>query len=120
MVEIIDSTKELKKITGMKMKKKDAQMILDYLEGHDYRLANENGQLVRIDLCDNYKSEKYSIDEVIDLVCDWNYDLRTIAEENLEKAENKKQEKKIKKYISGLLHDEKRLDNLFRKTCYAR
>jgi hypothetical protein len=68
----------------------------------------------------NFKAEEYSIDEVIDLVCDWNYDLRTSAEENLEKADSKKQEKKIKKYISGLLYDEKRLDNLFKKTCYAR
>ena len=120
MVEIIDSTKELINLTGMKMKKKDAQMILDYMEGHDYRLANENGKLVRIDMCDNFKAEEYSIDEVIDLVCDWNYDLRTSAEENLEKADSKKKEKKIKKYISGLLYDEKRLDNLFKKTCYAR
>jgi hypothetical protein len=49
------------------MKKKDAQMILDYMEGHDYRLANENGKLVRIDMCDNF-SKRFKTRRIVNLV----------------------------------------------------
>lgn len=59
------------------MNKEDAQILLNYMEGHDYRLGTDkDGSLVRVDInTDEYEAEQYSLDDVIDIVCEWNDEL---------------------------------------------
>ena len=52
----------------------DAEILLGYLEGHDYAIGqDEVGVLYRKDVAEEHgEIEVYSMDEVIDVVCQWN------------------------------------------------
>ena len=47
------------------MNKEDAQILLNYMEGHDYRLGTDkDGKPVRVDInTDEYEAEPYSLDD---------------------------------------------------------
>ena len=62
--------------TGFHFTDKEAEVILNYLEGHDYVIGHVDGVLYRGDMDDKPEEtvwEEYSMDDVIDLVCEWNY-----------------------------------------------
>ena len=54
-----------------------AGILMEYLEGHDYAIGvNANEELVRKDIAkEGGEIELYSIDDLIDCVCEWNYEL---------------------------------------------
>ena len=60
------------------MTDKEAEMLLGYMEGHDYVIGFAGGDLYRGDL-DEIPGEivwdEYSVDDLIDSVCEWNYEL---------------------------------------------
>ena len=80
----------------------DAAILLNYMEGHDYAIGiDSDGKMYRQDVAEeNGEIEPYSIDDVIDTVCEWNYELILDADAHR--------------------NDPKRLDRLFEKTCYAK
>ena len=55
----------------------DAAILLNYMEGHDYAIGiDSDGKMYRQDVAEeNGEIEPYSIDDVIDTVCEWNYEL---------------------------------------------
>lgn len=55
----------------------DARLLFDYMEGHDYQIGvNTDNKMVRVDIAEeNGEVLEYSIDEVISIVCEWNYEL---------------------------------------------
>ena len=58
----------------MNLSKEDAQILLNYMEGHDYAIGFQDNHMIRQDLAEeNGEVEPYTIDEVIDAVCEWNY-----------------------------------------------
>lgn len=61
----------------MNLKVKDANLLLSYMSDHDFGVGIRKGNLVLVDFCDLEDPVKeISIDEIIDIVCDWNYDAR--------------------------------------------
>lgn len=60
------------------MTDKEAELLLGYMEGHDYVVGYLDGNLYRGDL-DEVPGEiiwdDYSVDDLIDSVCEWNYEL---------------------------------------------
>lgn len=103
------------------MTDKEAEMILGYLQGHDYVVGYDGGQFYRGDL-DEIPGEiiwdDYSIDDLIDTVCEWNYEM--ILEMDAERQEPKDMidfANKQSKYES-LKADEAVLDKLFDQTKY--
>ena len=54
----------------------DAAILLNYMEGHDYAIGiDSDGKMYRQDIAEeNGEIEPYSIDDVIDIVCEWNYE----------------------------------------------
>ena len=59
----------------IKLSKEDAQVILGYMQGHDFMLTLDDGKLMRVDISEeNGQRVPYTMDEVIDLVCEWNYE----------------------------------------------
>lgn len=100
---------------------KEAEMILGYLQGHDYVVGCGDGQLYRGDLDDipgEIVWEEYSVDDLIDTVCEWNYEM--ILEMDAERQDSKDMidfANKQSKYES-LKADEAVLDNLFDQTKY--
>ena len=63
----------------------DAAVLLNYMEGHDYAIGiDEEGKMYRQDMAEeNGEIEAYPIDDVIDKVCEWNYDLILDAEAHM-------------------------------------
>ena len=100
---------------------KEAKVLLGYLEGHDYAIGVVDKKMVRVDICDeNYEYEDYTIDEFIDTVCEWNYDLMIGAKRSMENASNNITFNEAKEYFEKLRADEKVLDKMFAKTCYGK
>ena len=60
----------------------DAAILLNYMEGHDYAIGiDSDGKMYRQDVAEeNGEIEPYPIDDVIDIVCEWNYELILDAE----------------------------------------
>lgn len=103
------------------MTDKEAEIILGYLEGHDYVVGFGDGQFYRGDLDDipgEIVWDEYSVDDLIDTVCEWNYEM--ILEMDAERQEPKDMidfANKQSKYES-LKADEAVLDKLFDQTKY--
>ena len=100
----------------------DAEILLGYMEGHDYAIGqNEEGILYRTDIAEvQGETEVYSMDEVIDIVCQWNY------EKILEEDEGRNNSKDFMDFsvhqneYEKLKLDELRLDRLFDMTRFGR
>ena len=105
----------------LELNEKEAKILLGYLEGHDYAIGIVHEKMVRVDICDeNYEYEDYTIDEFIDTVCEWNYDLMTGAKRSMGNASNHIVFNEAKEYFEQLREDEKVLDKMFAKTCYGK
>ena len=64
--------------TGFHFTDKEAELILDYMEGHGYMLGQANGVLYRGDMEEKQDEtvwEEFPMDDVIDSCCEWNYEL---------------------------------------------
>lgn len=102
--------------------KVEAQMLLDYIEGHDYRLSTDKeGNLVRVDVSDDqYDTDEYSVDDLIDSVCEWNYELILHTTEEMNKPDISDAEySKLEEKMNSLKEQEQILDKLFDQTKYA-
>lgn len=103
------------------MTDKEAEMLLGYMEGHDYVVGYAQGELYRGDLGEvpgEIVWDDYSVDELIDSVCEWNYEM--ILEMDAERQDPKDMidfSNKQSKYES-LKADEAILDRLFDQTKY--
>lgn len=70
----------------------DAAILLNYMEGHDYAIGiDSDGKMYRQDVAEeNGEIEPYPIDDVIDIVCEWNYELMLDYEKSLGKTSMRK------------------------------
>ena len=60
------------------MTDKEAEMLLGYMEGHDYVVGFAEGRLYRGDMDDvpgEIVWDDFSVDDLIDAACEWNYEL---------------------------------------------
>lgn len=69
---------------------------------------------------DNGEIEPYPIDDVIDTVCEWNYERILDADAHSYDPKDFKDYSEFQDKYDSLKADEKRLDRLFEKTCYAK
>lgn len=104
----------------------DAEILLNYMEGHDYVIGTDSeGTMYRQDISvENGEIEPYEIDDVIDTVCEWNYEL--ILDMEMHKDDSNTFPKDYEAYdayknkYGRLKADEKKLDRMFDKTRYAK
>lgn len=79
MKPIQDSGELLEYVTGIfPMEEKEAEVLLEYLDGHGYMLAAKGSELYRGDLCkepDSICWEKYSVGDAIEAACEWNCEM---------------------------------------------
>ncbi len=105
------------------MTEKEADVLLGYIEGHDYLLGEKDGRLYRGDLCYEQNSihwEEYLIDDAVDAVCEWNYELLQTAKAERENPDGFLDFIKKDNYYKSLREDEKVLDALFDRTKYGK
>lgn len=69
---------------------------------------------------DNGEIQQQPIDDVIDTVCEWNYELILDADAHRNDPKDFKDYSEFQDKYDSLKADEKRLDRLFEKTCYAK
>lgn len=125
--DVISTIEELLKYqenfdTGFHFTDKEANIILGYMEGHDYTLGQIDGVLYRGDLADNPDKivwDEYSMDDVIDLACEWNYELILDMDAARQNAPNFIEFCNSQNKYQSLKQDEKILDKLFDQTKYA-
>lgn len=106
-----------------KLSKPEAGMLLRYLAGYGYGMEmDEQKQLHRVNLedCSENTEESISLDEVIDTICEWNYELVYDARRSFAKAESILEQNTHLKLIQDLVKDEKLLDLLYGKTRYGK
>lgn len=102
-----------------RLSKKEADLILGYLEGSGWSLEAEAGTLF---LCDdvNDTKDRTDIDAVVDKVCEMNYELFEQTAMKLGQAEIHEDTTEMEAYLSSLAKDEEILDEIFKQTKYQK
>ncbi len=100
----------------------DAALLLNYMEGHDYAIGTDaEGKMYRQDMAEeNGEIEPFPIDDVIDKVCEWNYDLILHAEAKKDDPKDFQEYCEFQEKYDSLKADERVLDRLFDKTSHAK
>jgi len=109
--------------TGFPLTDKEAEMILGYMEGHDYVLGEVQGNFYRGDLAEVRERicwEECSMDDAIDAVCEWNYELVLEAEAQRNNPEDFIDFAKSQSRYERLKAEEEILDQLFDQTKYGK
>ena len=93
----------------------DAAILLNYMEGHDYAIGiDSDGKMYRQDIAEeNGEIEPYLIDDVIDIVCEWNYELILDAEAHRSDPKDFNDYNEYQSKYESLKADEKRLDTVY-------
>lgn len=103
------------------LSKRDASIILSYMEGHDYALGVKDGNLVRMDVAEEQgEIVPYTLDEVIDDVCEWNYELMKDAVNGMANPNSFTDFCNYKDAYDALKEDEPYLDKMFMQTKFGR
>lgn len=108
--------------TGFYFTDKEAEIILDYMEGHGYSLGHVEGNLYRGDLCDKPDEtvwEDFPMDDVIDSVCEWNYEFILDIDAERQNAKDFIDFGNKQNQYDNLKQQERILDKLFDQTKYA-
>ena len=100
----------------------DVALLFGYMEEHSYGVAvTAEGTLVRVDLSsDQGKTEKYSVDDLIDQVCEWNYEMILDADMQRKRVDHAADFSKAQENYEAYMLDGWKLDRMFDKTKYAR
>ena len=109
--------------TGFHLTDKEAEVMLGYMEGHDYLLGEIQGKLYRGDLAEVVGMicwEGFSMDDVIDLVCEWNYELILEVDALRNNSTDLIDFSKMQSRYDSLKVEELIMDKLFQQTKYAK
>lgn len=104
------------------LSEQEADLLLGYIEGHDYQLATQGDKLYRVDLQETEGKEElvdYPIEDVVDIVCEWNYEMIQCADEERNKAVDEQDSIEAESRYEKLLEDEEQLDCIFDRTRYG-
>lgn len=104
------------------MDREDALILLNYMEGHDFRVGIDTaGNMVRVDLSDMLKNvEAYSLDDLVDVVSEWNYELLTEADEHRKNITKLIDFANAQARYEQLSEEEQKLDVLFEQTLHGK
>lgn len=101
----------------------EADVLLGYMEGHEYILGEYEGQVYRGDLCyadGVIRWLSYPVDDAIRTAFEWNDEFLEEAEEKVENAGNYDEYVKESEYLKELRVEEKLLDAMFDRTRYGK
>ncbi|MBR4138969.1 MAG: multidrug transporter [Lachnospiraceae bacterium] len=98
-----------------------ARILLNYMEGHDFRVGiDAAGNMVRVDVSEvEERVESYSLDDLIDAVSEWNFELLTEADEHRKSTTNLIDFANAQARYEQLSEEEQKLDVLFEQTLYG-
>lgn len=102
--------------------REEAELLLNYMEGHDYAIGhNDEGKLYQVDIAEeNGEVMELKIDDIIDTVCNWNYDLILCTNAIKEETDSFEELVQADEKIKALIADESVLEKLFDRTFYGK
>lgn len=102
------------------MNRDDVKLLLRYLDENNYKLTTDKeGDYFKAYVGTGKTHEiRLTLDELIDIVCELNYEQ---IEEKIEqlKIADKSESTEIEAKLAKLKQEEKQLDKMFEQTCYA-
>lgn len=100
----------------------EAGILLDYLEGHDFAIGTDGtGRLFRQDIAEEQGDiEEYTIEDVINDVCEWNYELILDADMKRNNPKDFIDFSNEQSRYQKLKTDEMLLDKMFDRTSYGK
>lgn len=105
------------------MTEEEGQKVVDYMEGHGYLLGHMDGGMFRGDLCDeqdNVTWEPDTIDDAVDAVTEWNFELIKDAEAAVTNPKDMIDFANQKSRLDSLREDEQILDKMFDRTTHGK
>ena len=105
------------------MTEEEGQKLVDYMEGHGYLLGYMDGGMFRGDLCDEQDKitwEPYIIDDAVDVVTEWNFELIKDAEAAVTNPKDMIDFANQKSRLDSLREDEQILDKMFDRTTHGK
>ena len=119
--ELINWLKEHDK--DLSLSEEEAKLLLGYFEGHDYLMGVSGDKMYRIDLQDIEGGEElvdYPIEDVVDIVCEWNYEQLEEARAVVDHPKDFAEYCEYKFTYDALKEDETALNQMFAQTIYGR
>ena len=106
----------------IQFEQEDAQLLLDYMRDHDYVIGSDSdGVMVQKDIAaEDGEIQIFAFDDVIDIVCEWNYELLKESEAKINEPDGFVDFVSEKSRYERLCMEEKRLDKMFEQTKYAK
>ena len=107
---------------SFQMNEKEADLLCSYMDGHGHVIGQKDGQLCCGDLCaeiDRTVWEETTIDDIVDSVTEWNYELLKEAKEFMENPKDFDDFVFQHSRHEDLCADEKVLDAMFDRTKYG-
>ena len=105
------------------MTEEEGQKLVDYMEGHGHLLGHMDGEMFRGDLCDEQDKvtwEPYTIDDAVDAVTEWNFELINETEAAVTYPKDMIDFANQKSKLDSLREDEQILDKMFDRTSYGK
>lgn len=105
------------------MTEEEGQKLVDYMEGHGYLLGHMDGGMFRGNLCDEQDKvtwEPYNIDDAVDVVTEWNFELIKDAEAAVTNPKDMIDFANQKSRLDSLREDEQILDKVFDRTTHGK
>ncbi|MBE5871261.1 MAG: hypothetical protein E7294_08385 [Lachnospiraceae bacterium] len=104
--------------SGIRLQRRGAKIIFDYLSGHGKTLStNKEGELF---LNDEIMTEKTTLDDVVDLVCEWNYEALSDTRERKENPNDFLDYCRMCTLEKNLEEHKFILDRVFKQTIYGK
>lgn len=105
--------------SSVKLQKKGAEIILNYLSWHQVQLLADKDAKLYLTMKDK-ETEETTIDDVVDLVCEYNYEEIYEAEESVKEESDFVNKCRLEKRLEELKSDKYILDKIFYHTKYGR
>ena len=105
------------------MTEEEGQKLIDYMGGHGHLLGHMDGGMFRGDLCDGQDKvtwEPYTIDDAVDAVTEWNFELIKAAEAAVTNPKDMIDFVNQKSRLDSLREDEQILDKMFDRTTHGK
>ena len=105
------------------MTEEEGQKLVDYMEGHGHLLGHMDVGMFRGDLCDEQDKvtwEPYTIDDAVDAVTEWNFELIKETEAAVTNPKDMIDFANQKSRLDSLREDEQILDKMFDRTTHGK
>jgi len=105
------------------MTEEEGQKLVDYMEGHGYLLGHMDSGMFRGNLCDEQDQvtwEPYTIDDAVDAVTEWNFEMIKDAEAAVTNPKDIIDFANQKSKLDSLREDEQILDKMFDRTTHGK